>query len=220
MGYDEDFYEVIKQGCLSSAEVVVPEIMRVVEPRRVVDVGCGEGWWLSVFEQCGCEVAGIDGNYVNRNRLAIQPIDFFPRDLSGPFEWTKGRYDLAISLEVAEHLPEASADEFVANLVALSDVVLFSAAVPGQGGTGHLNEQWPDYWVKKFATYNHVGSDVFRWRFWDDSRVENWYRQNMLLFVDKEKLDSGGFPPGISAVFETNNLIRSVVHPALWDSRR
>ena len=64
------------------------------------------------------------------------------RDLAQPLQIDR-RFDLALSLEVAEHLPPECGSEFVQTLTDLSSVILFSAAIPFQGGTDHLNEQWP-----------------------------------------------------------------------------
>ena len=91
----------------------------------------------------------------------------------------------------------------------VAPVVLFSAAIPGQGGVGHKNEQWPDYWANRFATHGYSVSGALRWRIWNDDRVENWYRQNLLLAA----ADPGKLP---SVVFDTPI---SVVHPVLWNSR-
>jgi hypothetical protein len=92
-------------------------------------------------------------------------------------------FDLVLSLEVAEHLPEESAAGFSQSLARLGPIVLFSAAAPQQGGTGHLNEQWPSYWVRHFAQNGFTVVDCLRDRIWRDERIEWRYRQNLLLFV-------------------------------------
>lgn len=84
----------------------------------VVDVGCGWGEWLWAARELGAErILGIDGDYIPRRNLMIR--DFVPLDLSQPFSLAD-RFDLALSMEVAEHLPESSADQFVASLTALA----------------------------------------------------------------------------------------------------
>jgi hypothetical protein len=95
---------------------------------------------------------------------------------------------LAISLEVAEHLPENAADDFVASLVRLAPIVLFSAAAPYQGGQNHVNEQWPGYWAERFAARNYLPVDCIRRRVWENPEVEWWYAQNTFLYVERSRL--------------------------------
>lgn len=109
------------------------------------------------------DVLGIDAPYTDRSRLRIPDELFLARDLTVPLSLER-RFDLALSLEVAEHLPAAAADHFVASLTRLASVILFSAAIPDQGGEGHLNEQWPDYWVERFAAHGFGVADVLRSR--------------------------------------------------------
>lgn len=183
--YSDEFYDAIAKGCVSSARVVVPEILHLIQPVSVIDVGCGQGWWLSVFAGYDCEVMGIDGDYVNRSGLAIPHDRFKPYDLEQEF-FLEEKFDLAISLEVAEHLSESAADGFIRSLTRLAPVILFSAAIPGQQGNGHINLKWPSWWVEKFNTNGFDVSGALRWKFWDDRRIENWYRQNILLCVNKD----------------------------------
>jgi SAM-dependent methyltransferase len=154
-----------------------------------VDVGCGTGAWLSVFQEHGVDdVFGIDGEWAAGSTLAIRPDRFRAVDLRRPFQ-VERRFDLAVSLEVAEHLPGDSAQAFVASLVGLAPVVLFSAAIPFQGGTGHVNEQWPDYWVKHFAQGGYAVIDCIRRSIWENGDVEWYYAQNMLLFASRDGLE-------------------------------
>src|SRR4051794_6556440 len=126
--YDREFFERHQAGARRSARVIVPRVLGLVAARSVIDVGCGQGTWLSVFAECGApDVFGIDGDYVDARRFEIPAERFEPRDLSRPFELLR-TFDLAVSLEVAEHLPAAAADDFVASLTRLAPVVLFSAA--------------------------------------------------------------------------------------------
>jgi SAM-dependent methyltransferase len=168
---------------------VVPIAMEMIQPRSVVDVGCGTGTWLREFLNCGAaSVHGIDGDYVDRERLEIPRDCFTPFDLrSGTFECE--RKDLAICLEVAEHLPMRSSNQLIRSLVKASQIVMFSAAVPGQGGTDHINEQWPSYWRKIFANHGYEPVDAIRPRILQNHKIEWWYRQNIMVFASKEALD-------------------------------
>ena len=195
--YGEAFFCFIDGAALRSARRVVPRVLELVRPARVVDVGCGQGAWLSVFREHGVEeVLGVDGEWVDPARLLIPRERFQHRDLRKPLELEES-FDLAVSLEVAEHLPAESADGFVDSLARLAPVVLFSAAIPRQGGVGHLNEQWPDYWAERFARRGFVSVDILRRELWEDGQVAWWYAQNTLLFVREERLAE---LPGLAAM--------------------
>ena len=186
--YDETFFDLQVQGALASAPILVPTVLRYVHPERMVDVGCGEGAWLRVFKEAGIrEVLGIDGAYVHQERLLIDRSEFRPIDLSRSFEGI-GRFDLAVCLEVAEHLPPSSASCLVQSLTALAPLVLFSAALPMQGGTHHVNEQKPGYWQALFAAEGFERLDLIRPQIWQDRRIEFWYRQNMVFYASREAL--------------------------------
>lgn len=189
--YPPSIYQTQNEGVRRSAELIVPMVMELVSPKRVIDVGCGLGTWLAVFRQRGIEeVVGVDGPQVDVGSLEI-PRDCFLRfDLTSPLRLEE-RFDLAVSLEVAEHLPPESADTFVESLTRLAPVVLFSAAIPLQGGWHHINEQWPDYWAEKFSTRGFAVVDHLRPLIWLDQRVQRYYRQNLLLFVNGDLVSNG-----------------------------
>jgi SAM-dependent methyltransferase len=210
--YTSDYYDELRDGCQRSAAAVVPLVLDMLEPkpRTVVDVGCGEGWWGEEFALAGAErVVGVEGDMTVR----APHVEGVVADLASARLASLGRFDLAVSLEVAEHLPPESAELFVQNLCELAPVALFSAAIPGQGGLGHVNERWPDYWAALFAEHGRSVTGWFRWLVWDDERVEPWYQQNLLLAFDDQTVEAQpewGYdvPP------------RSVVHPAIFDLRR
>ena len=182
--YDKNFFANQQDGAYRSAEIVVPLLLEILGPLgSVIDVGCGTGAWLSVFQRHGvAQVFGVDGDYVDRQMLYVPRDCFGARDLFQPID-DSGPYDLACTLEVAEHLPAERAESFVDDLARLSSVVCFSAAIPGQGGTHHINERWPDYWAKLFAARGFYPVDLIRPRIWRDNRIEWWYCQNILLFA-------------------------------------
>lgn len=213
--YDSTFYDTIRDGCRSSAAVVAPIVKGLLSlpAPRVIDVGCGEGWWAQAFADLGAEVIGIDGAHVNDSPLGDR---FIRHDLLEPLpSHLAGRFDLAVSLEVAEHLPPERAASFVRDLCSLAPVVLFSAAIPGQGGTGHVNEQWPGYWVDHFLEAGFTVSGALRWMIWDDDRVENWYRQNLLIAAKEVPL----LPP-LDVFASPLSTPWPVVHPVLYNARR
>jgi hypothetical protein len=185
--YDADYYTGRFRPALSSAEAMVPFLIKYASPNSVVDIGSAEGAWLSVFKKHGVKkIRGFDGPWAMKENLLIPLERFTSLDLETFNAPINQRYDLAMSLEVAEHLAEKAADNFVYQLTRLSDRVLFSAAIPGQGGLHHVNEQPPNYWAKKFATRGFIQSDILRPHFWNDKRIAWWYRQNVFLYENSE----------------------------------
>ena len=183
--YDRKFYDIVSGTALPSARRVVPHIVQWLHPTRVIDIGCGEGAWLIEFLRLGCHVVGVDGKFVEKGRLLIPLPTFVQRDLELPLTDVVSdfAFDLALSLEVAEHLSAHRAEGFVDDLVSFSDRVLFSAAIPGQGGYGHINEQPHQYWIRMFEDRGYAVTTVLQRRFANDPEVASWYRSNMLLFV-------------------------------------
>jgi len=189
-------------------------VLDLVEPASVIDIGCGIGNWLAVFREQGIEdLLGIDGDYVEEDQLLIPPDWFLAFDLTRPIHLER-RFDLVVSLEVAEHLPAERSADFIRSLVKLGPVVLFSAAIPFQGGTHHVNEQWPEYWAELFQKHDYAAIDCIRPRIWTDDRVEWWYAQNVLLFAEKKHL--ADHPKLKAEVAQTRSQQLSVVHPRYW----
>jgi SAM-dependent methyltransferase len=186
--YGSGFFDQTESSSIASAEIIVPLVMRLVEPRSVLDVGCGRGAWLKVFEHKGVrEIAGVDGPHVNRDQLLIRPSQFTPFDLRNPSPLEQ-QFDLAVCLEVAEHLPASAGTQLVKTLVTAAPVILFSAAVPGQGGTAHINLQWPRYWRELFAKEGYSLLDPIRPAVLLDRRVAWWYRQNVVMYCSAASL--------------------------------
>lgn len=188
--YDEKFYKTQVSDSYSSAREIAPFMTSLVSCRSVIDVGCGLGTWVRAFKESGVQLAvGIDGEWVAASHFQGEYDHFYKRDLSRLDVEGLGRFDLVISMEVGEHLPHSSADHFVECLTRLAPLVLFSAAIPGQGGRNHINEQWPDYWENLFIARGYKRFDVIRGRFWGNSNVAYYYAQNAHLFVAESETD-------------------------------
>jgi SAM-dependent methyltransferase len=205
--YDASFFGSQAPGSRKSAAVVVPLVNKLVRPNSVLDVGCGVGTWLAEWVSEGVtDVLGLDGEYAGKAGMQIESTRFLPADLRNSISVGR-RFDLVESLEVAEHIDEAYADIFVESLVSHADTVLFSAAIPGQTGRHHVNEQWPSYWIEKFAHAGLKPFDVVRPLIWANPRIEVWYRQNILLFSR-------------NLTFDVSDTCVDVVHPELWGVRQ
>jgi SAM-dependent methyltransferase len=207
--YSERFYKEHQKTSLDSADVIVPIVISLIKPKSVLDVGCGTGAWLSTFQKKGInDILGIDGKWVNKSRLIIPKEKFVQMDLKKPSKLNR-KFELALSLEVAEHLPESCADRFIDFLASASQVILFSAAIPFQGGTNHSNEKWQDYWAEKFEKRGYQAIDCIRSKVWSNKRVSFFYAQNMILFVKKDAIDKH---PALKKELHCKTPF-SIVHP-------
>ena len=175
------------------------------------------GTWLSACREKKIEdVLGLDGPWVPKDLLVIPEERFLALDFNaGLVPQVERRYGLAICLEVAEHINQDKADHFVDFLTALSDQILFSAAIPGQGGNGHVNEQWPAYWIERFRKKGYAACDTIRPAIWSDPRIPWWYRQNTILFVSSEVNRSDTAAAGKHATFSG----LPIVHPETFQAR-
>lgn len=213
--YTESFFAGQEGRSYLSAKKIIPFVADIIQPQSVIDIGCGVGYWLKVWkeEYNLTDLVGIDGPYVSPAQLKV-PVEMIRfQDLKQPIKMDR-RFDLAMSLEVAEHLPSSLSADFIKSLTDLSDIILFSAAIVGQEGTFHINEQPPEYWAKIFATFGYVPVDYIREKVWNDPDVEWWYQQNVLIYVKQERLRD--FPLLKEAQNRThaNNLLR--IHPWIF----
>jgi SAM-dependent methyltransferase len=216
--YDADFYDDIDAMSSASAAAIVPWVVSALSPSSVLDVGCGRGAWLAAFKAAGVvDVLGLDGDYVDRDTLHIDPGEFLAVDLLDPPDLDRS-FDLVVSLEVAEHLPPSAAADFVAWLVSAAPVVLFSAAVPGQGGVNHVNEQWPDYWARHFEAAGYCAIDAVRPRFWNDERVEFFFAQNIVVYAQVEAAHD--IEARVGPVLLDSASLLSLVHPRMLEAIR
>ena len=181
------------------------------QPQSVVDLGCGGGQWAAAFLALGTpDVIGIDGPWVPAEALVLPEDRFEVRDLSDPQPLAR-TFDLALCLEVAEHLPHDVAPRLVHLLARAAPVVVFSAAIPGQGGDGHVNEQPASYWADLFAAEGLACHTDLRSAVWNDRHVEVWYRQNLLCFARPE----GAAALGLVEARTAGDPLLDIAHPDL-----
>jgi SAM-dependent methyltransferase len=186
--YADKFFDNVEIRARRSAQHVIGFLCRHFALSSVLDVGCGRGVWVDEWRRGGiADAVGIDGAYVHTDRLLIPREQFVAFDLSRRFDFGR-RFDLVQSLEVAEHISSSSAEIFVDNLVTHGDVILFSAAVPGQGGEFHVNEQPYEYWRSKFASRGFAIFDSLRPQIVKIRAIEPWYRYNIFLFVHERAI--------------------------------
>jgi len=215
--YNDAFYEETERGSEQAAQIILSRIRLLYPFSSVLDVGCGLGSWVRVARDLGVTRAvGVDGNYVPERMRRMAPADFVSQDLESPLA-TLGQFDLTVCLEVAEHLSPPRGPTFIADLVGTSDVIAFSAAIPFQGGDGHLNEAWPAYWGKLFEAHGYLAWDGLRREIWNLVDIPWWYRQNLLLFVRWS-----AWAPVLGERRPTSPADLCVVHPEcyLWAARR
>jgi hypothetical protein len=215
--YTDDFYKLLRKHSQQAAEEIVPLVLNLISCNYVIDVGCGDGTWLQVFKAHGVkEILGIDGDYVNENTLLLAKENFIAFDLKNPLQINK-QFDLVISLEVAEHLPIECAEIFVESLTSLGPVILFSAAIPYQGGNNHINEQWPDYWASLFQERDYVAVDCIRKKIWHKKNIISWYKQNLLIFAKRDYLETNFL---LKREFDNSKTTElswlSIVHPTVY----
>ena len=194
--YDPSFLDYTSRSNRASAQAIVPLVQRIVPIASVVDFGCARGSWLSTWQRAGvADICGVDGDYVLRGGMEIDQQQFVPADLAQPVRLGR-HFDLAQSLEVAEHVPASSAAIFVDSLCSHAKVVLFSAAPPGQGGEHHVNEQPYAYWRDLFKEQGFAVFDCVRPALRGRPEVQAWYRYNTFLYVHMTRV--GELPADIA----------------------
>jgi SAM-dependent methyltransferase len=205
--YNKTFYKDFKQTAEQSAKKIIPIIIEIFRPSSVVDLGCGLGVWLKVFDDLGVKnFLGIDGSWVPLDDLVIPRDKFRVHDLEQHLEIDE-KFNLALSLETIEHIHPRNENIFIENITRLSDNIVFSSAIPFQGGIGHFNEKWQSYWVKIFETKGYKFYDI-RPLIWNDKDIAPYYRQNLLIFC-KNILDP----------FFSQNKMVDIVIPEIFLSK-
>jgi len=187
--YNNEFMQYAARSSGYSAVAIVSMLQRKLNVDSVLDIGCAIGTWLRAWSELGItDLHGVDGDYVDRQRLALAELTFTAVDLNGTFDLGR-QFDLVQSLEVGEHIEKKASETFAECLARHARrYILFSAAPPGQGGEHHINEQPYEFWRQKFERRGFVTIDAVRPAIAEDKRISYWYRYNTLLFVRRELL--------------------------------
>lgn len=204
--YDRKFYTARDSKTSHAARTILKIIFDERDIKSVVDFGCGVGTWLKVAEEYGADhTVGIEGGWIDEMLFAASG-DLIVRDFESPIK-LEAKFDLAICLEVAEHVSKNNAQRFIKDICESSDLVLFSAAIEGQGGRGHVNEQNQSYWVKLFLFNGYRCCDVIRSVIWNDDDIDVWYKQNTFVFSKH---------PSIFSVSHDTDFPFDIIHPDLF----
>lgn len=188
MYYDSSFFKNLEKTAFDSSLQLIPLILSKFKSKSIIDIGCGNGIWLKTIEQFGIKnYLGIDGEYVKKDIFYADYSKFIQGNLEEEVNLNK-KFDLAICLEVGEHLLDKYSTNLVKTIINHSDLVIFSAAIPGQSGTNHINEQWQSYWAKKFNDFGYEPLDMIRPIIWNNFNVSYWYRQNIVVYKKTGKV--------------------------------
>ncbi len=212
--YNEEFYSKRRNLVKPSAEAIIGHVFNLCNIESIVDFGCGTGTWIHTAQSLGAKhMLGIEADWLKEEYLDEPGLEVHRHDLTDSI-YIDRKFDLAISLEVGEHLPEERARSFVEDICRTSTKVLFGAAIPEQGGTGHINEQWQSYWANLFLELDYRAFDVIRPKIWSDPEIPFWYKQNTILYLHKDELENKAqflFSPQ-----EVKPKDLDIVHPDLY----
>jgi len=186
--YPAEYYRKRRQPAKLRCDAHIARALEThFAPNSVIDFGCGIGGLLSYFERKGVEIRGVDGHDAAREHCIISRSDLDIRDLRQPFDAGR-RFDLAVAIELVEHIPSRYADTLVRSIVSSASDVVLTAARPGQGGRHHVNERGATYWSDKFGMEGYVrdesSEETLRELF--DQHVPAFYADNLLVFSDAD----------------------------------
>lgn len=185
--YDHTYYERTVEGpAAASAATMADSIVASFAPGSAIDIGCGTGALLAALRDRGCRVFGLEYSEAGLAYCRSRHLDVRQFDIESDSFGDGRSFDIAISMEVAEHLPERVADRYVGLIALSAPTVMFTAAPPGQGGSDHVNEKPREYWIEKFRatgfSYDAATSSELADRWRSSGRVASWYVDNLMVF--------------------------------------
>jgi SAM-dependent methyltransferase len=185
--YDPHYHDDKREPARRAAERILPIVLSLVDVESMVDVGCGPGSWLVAAQRLGIpRLTGVEGAWARAwfddEAEGLRAYELVFANLEDELRLPTS-YDLAICIEVVEHLSPARGESFIADLCRCAPHVLLGAAIPGQQGPNHLNTRWLSYWATSFAAHRFRPIDVVREQVWNDDALLLPVRQNPVLFV-------------------------------------
>ena len=185
--YSPKYYQtLVEPYARKSVPQMAKSIVETFHPQSVIDIGCGSGALLVGLRKLGVRrLLGLDAAEAGLDIARARGLDTRKFDIVTDKLLYSACYDIAISMETAEHLPKKAADRYVELLCSLAPVVIFTAAHPGQGGIGHLNEQPPEYWTELFKVHGFQPSHetAAAWQpVWRSAGVADFYTNNLMIF--------------------------------------
>ena len=156
--YNDEFFAWHKKYTDGYSLSTGKKLFEHYKPKSVVDFGCGIGSYLSAAYDFGIlKLRGFDiGSKfakIYTDKRILEFIDF-DRDITTPIYFDCGYCDMAICIEVAEHINPKGSDMLVENISSTAKMCVFTAAPPGQGGCGHVNEMPKEYWSNLFGAFD------------------------------------------------------------------
>lgn len=191
--YDAKFYDLNITEGTKMAIWFVPLLREIFQFKSLLDVGCGTGHYLRFCVDHGLsDVLGIEGSPHAFERLLVDKSQVVRHDLREPFRAGR-KWDVALSIEVAEHIDKASAGTYVRTLATSSDTVVLTAARPGQGGRAHVNLQPPEWWQERFRQEHFEYDERLTERLKAGIRraresgafVTSWFEPNVMVFRNR-----------------------------------
>lgn len=168
------------------------------ELHRYADVGAGSGAFAAAAATLGLSVVACERSIFGRALARRQGVRAERFDLSAPRVVTPMASDLVYCFEVAEHMPAELGDRLVEYLVRTAPCIVFTAAQPGQGGYGHVNEQLPEYWVERFTRAgvlpDYQATERLKRLFAENQVRAPWLRANVLVFRESAGPSALGAP--------------------------
>lgn len=205
--YSDEFYKINAKESFESAKKIINILIKYYAPKSVLDIGCGVGTWLKAWKEASAtKVLGIDTNEMPENALYIPRKNIKVFDFEVDKLDIEDKFDLAMSLECFEHITKKHEDNAFNTLVNSADIILFSAGIPFQVGTNHINCHKLAYWVDKFKQKGYKCYDIIRPECIKQSlNVGSWYMQNILVFAKNDK----------ASIIEANGAV-SIANPVMF----
>jgi hypothetical protein len=187
--YNSSYFksEIFDYDYPALAETIIKEY----QPKQIIDFGCGTGALAKAFACLGVQVQAIDGysepDFSTHDNIRFTKLDL--NDIDAVHEFLKqfdAKFDLAISIEVAEHLNPAVSSSFIEWMTSVADVIVFSAAVPSQDGDGHINCRSRSDWYQFIKKYDFTIADTLRQHFISNPNLGLWHKFNVVDYVQKD----------------------------------